>query len=574
VKLSLIADQAIGESGSRSDDGLGFEVYARVLAATAAETRGPFTIGVFGEWGTGKTSLLRLVEKKLVANPKIVTVWFNAWRYEREEHPIIPLLGTIIREIEEQKSVMRRLGESGKALIRALRAVAYGFSAKTTVKVPGFAEVEASFIAKDMIDRNQRLATDPLLDRSLYFGAFNSLDDIRLREDIRVVVFVDDLDRCFPDQAIRLLESIKLVLAQPGFIFVLGVARQVIEGYLNHRYTAEFGIKDFKGAQYLDKIVQLPFHIPPSASRTASLCQSLLAGQQSAVVEALQPILPVIASALGGNPRALVRFINNILIDTAISSEFSNEEGTIGIPLEYFAISRCLEHRWPDLFAMLTANDDLAATVADWRPSTYSSLAQDEGIEGSVASALVSEPDLARLLADPAGRAWLSNATLRQASVSFLLTQKRFSPLDSPEVSIQYDAFFSYSRADRRDVITIVEFLTRAGLKVFFDRDLSPGSRWADELQKALATSSTLCYCLGPDSSESRAQTDELLQAMANNRNQRIIPIILPGWDRDTARLPAQLRAIQALDFSSGITPSGLAELSQVLAHTRSSTGH
>jgi KAP-like P-loop domain-containing protein len=106
------------------------------------------------------------------------------------------------------------------------------------------------------------------------------------------------------DQAIRLLESIKLVLAQPGFIFVPGVARKVLEGYLQHRYENEYGIRDFKGQLYLDKIVQLPFHIPHATDRVARFCETLLDGQPPELVDELQPLLPVVAEALGGNLRA------------------------------------------------------------------------------------------------------------------------------------------------------------------------------------------------------------------------------------------------------------------------------
>jgi len=57
VNLNLLTDQALGEGTSESFDGLGFETYASVLADAARGNPGPFTIGVFGEWGTGKTSL-------------------------------------------------------------------------------------------------------------------------------------------------------------------------------------------------------------------------------------------------------------------------------------------------------------------------------------------------------------------------------------------------------------------------------------------------------------------------------------------------------------------------------------
>lgn len=107
--FSLLSDQALGEGTDVFYDGLGFNTYANVLASAAINTPGPFTIGIFGEWGTGKTSLMRLVEKDLsdTSGDEIITVWFNAWRYEQEEHPIVPLIGTIVRAVQLKKNFYR-----------------------------------------------------------------------------------------------------------------------------------------------------------------------------------------------------------------------------------------------------------------------------------------------------------------------------------------------------------------------------------------------------------------------------------------------------------------------------------
>ncbi|MEU6155368.1 P-loop NTPase fold protein [Actinosynnema sp. NPDC047251] len=568
MKIRLIADQAIGETDQRDVDGLGFDVYARVLASAATDTRGPFTIGVFGEWGTGKTSLIRMVERNLSADENVVTVWFNAWRYEQEEHPIVPLVGTIVRALEEHAGLSGRFGEAGRRLVRSLRAIAYGFSAKSKVQVPGFAEFEASFVAKDMIDRNAKLTPDPLLDRSLYFGAFNSLENVKLREDLRVIILIDDLDRCFPDQAIRLLESIKLVLAQPGFIFVLGVARKVVEGYLQHRYSSEYGIADFKGELYLDKIVQLPFHIPPSTNRMAEFCRTLLADQPADLVAELQPVLPSVADALGGNPRAVIRFINNILIDHAISSALP-ESGEGGIPIRYFAVSRCLEHRWPDVFEALTTSDQLADDVANWTPESYADKALGSGTDSLVATKLVSDRELRQLLTGAQGRDWLTDPVLRQASVSFLVTRQRLSRLDTSEIRIRYDAFVSFPDEDRPIVIEIVERLTEAGVRVYFDEHIPLGARWEEALNTSLDQADTLLYCVGKTTG---AATGQLLEydTVTSRPGFSIIPVILPGANTET--LPDALRSRQWLDFRTGVTDSGMKRLISTL-HSKSRRG-
>jgi len=554
MTLRLIADQAIGETHTRQSDGLGFNTYARVLAQSALDTSGPFTIGVFGEWGTGKTSLMRLIVSHLADKPNVITVWFNAWRYEKEEHPIVPLVGTIVRELEAHQALSQKFGNSVRVLIRALRAVAYGFSAKSTVKIPGFAEVEASFVAKDMIDRQERLTPDPLLDRSLYYGAFSSLDAVQLERDLRIVILIDDLDRCFPDQAIRLLESIKLVLAQRGFIFVLGVARQVIEGYLQHRYSSEFGIKDFKGQLYLDKIVQLPFHIPPASGRMGDFCVRILADQPADVSDQLGEILPTIAEALGGNPRAVIRFVNNILIDLAINSELADASLMERIPLDYFAISRCLEDRWREVFSPLATSTKLASEVSSWDFSSLASRAEGSDSEARIAASLVSDQRLAELLFSDHGKSWLSNSELRIASTEFLQAQRRTSPLDVSEAPVKYDAFISYSQKDRAHVVTLAQGMSNLGLRVFFDVENPVGSDWAQEIGAAFTKSRIMCFCIGQDP-PTEEQAEELT-AIARQTESVIIPILLPG--ADGGNVPLMLQRIQWVNMRSGISPEAL----------------
>lgn len=391
-KLTLLTDQPLGEGNALENDGLGFKSYAEVLGNAALGTPGPFTIGIFGEWGTGKTSLMKMLEDYLAEDKDVITVWFNAWRYEKEEHPIVPLIATIIRGIELKKGLLEKLGETGKSLIRALRAVAYGFSSKAKIKIPGFAELEAGFVAKDMIERYEHLSPDPLLDRSLYFEAFETLSKVKLGKNHRIVVIIDDLDRCFPDLAIKLLESIKLVLSQPGFIFILGVSRRVIEGYLQHRYQKDYGIEDFTGHTYLDKIVQLPFHIPPHSGRMETFSKTLLQRIEESDRKILEEILPIIGVACGNNPRSTVRFINNLLIDRGIDKTLSTQEEEMDIG--YFAVSRSLQQRWPDVFSLLSTSDQLCYALSEWKDNAINEEENEKAENKEIAKILSSDPDL------------------------------------------------------------------------------------------------------------------------------------------------------------------------------------
>lgn len=464
-KLTLLADQPISGDPNERTDGLGFNAYARVLAKAAADTPGPFTIGVFGEWGTGKTSLMKLIEKNLKdtsikGKKPVIVVWFNAWRYESEEHPIVPLVATIVRALRQQDA-LTRLGEQGRNLLRGLRAIAYGFSAKTSVKVPGFAEIEAGFVAKDIIDRADKedsLAADPLLDRSLYYQAFEALSSARIEQEATIVVLIDDLDRCFPDKAIKLLESIKLVLAQPGFVFVLGVARSVIEGYLQHRYVQKYGLRDFKGHAYLDKIVQLPFYIPPHSSRITDFSTSLIKAIPISDRQVFSEILPIIGPASDNNPRTIIRYVNNLLIDREIYNERAGRRDQLA--LGYFAITRILQQRWPDIFARLSVSDELCDALVRWADESTDSkldisLARNEQ-EENIIKQLRDERDLESLLFSEPGRSWLANHDSRRNATQFLRSTERLDFVPARSGFENFDLHIGRPDTDGRYPISVL----------------------------------------------------------------------------------------------------------------------
>ncbi len=136
-KLALLGDMPIGETADDRKDQLEFNSYATVLANAAMDTSDPITIGIFGDWGVGKTSLMRLMHTKVHKSDTSVPVWFNAWQYEREEHLIVPLTATIAKELsKEKKNWDKKIKEHAQKLKDAIRAIAYGISIKGKVGIP------------------------------------------------------------------------------------------------------------------------------------------------------------------------------------------------------------------------------------------------------------------------------------------------------------------------------------------------------------------------------------------------------------------------------------------------------
>jgi hypothetical protein len=310
--IILIDDQPI--SGFAGSDLLALEPFAKVAAGVALGTTGPFTIGVYAGWGQGKTSLLKRTKGLIdeANDPNVATVWFNAWQYEREEHPLFPLIAAIIEAVEEKAtgvSVFRDLHKSLKGLLCGL---------KVSFKPLG--------IGVDL-DLNQAVQADHALRESilqletLYPRAFSELEDLakRMKDKAKIVVFIDDLDRCLPDKALALLESIKLVLNQPGFIFLLALDPEIVIPFLTKRYRVQYGVKaeeaENTARTYLHKIVQLQFDIPHHPERKFTDYIEKLVDSNPIMGLAFRDITDVLSVGASRNPRELVRLLNNLIID-------------------------------------------------------------------------------------------------------------------------------------------------------------------------------------------------------------------------------------------------------------------
>ena len=262
----------------------------------------PLTVGIFGEWGSGKTHILKGIKYTLYKRQEeslrlwegvkanreieelIVPVFFNAWRFEKEEHIIIPLFRTMITALEEYEHIdfFKRVSIKFKFLLTALLQ-----NLKLPDEIPDLKKIVftqdvtelakiASFFKLEKIKRQSN--PDEFISALLSSGSMDALyidiprwiEKITIFDKIRFVFLIDDLDRCLPENTLKVLESIKLFLDVPGCSFVLALDDDVVERGVEHHYKEyKFDPKDqhalpITGSEYLEKLIQLPFRIPPN----------------------------------------------------------------------------------------------------------------------------------------------------------------------------------------------------------------------------------------------------------------------------------------------------------------------
>ncbi len=317
---------------------MGFDEVSDAFADIILGSDPRFAIGLFGSWGSGKTTLMRAIRRKLdIKSPNAnAIVWFAAWRYEKEAHLIIPLLDTIREAVLAwgQKKKTEGAKERAIALAKTIGDVTVSLLSGLSMKlgVPGLAQF--SFDANKAIDRAEGydgLAAEAATSRSSYHASFNALRDAfaAFQKDgaERIVIFVDDLDRCLPEGALEVLESTKLFFDLSGFVFVVGLDAQVVERFVEHRYRELRAGDDDKpplsGQAYLRKIFQVPFGLRPvvGSQIDAFLEASMPVPEPPATDDLPQIIRPFLAKLVteqGFNPRELKRFINAFTIQRLI----------------------------------------------------------------------------------------------------------------------------------------------------------------------------------------------------------------------------------------------------------------
>lgn len=314
------------EVKNHKEDSLQYKTLCDTLVGIIMTSQTPITIGVFGEWGSGKTSLMRLTENDLnTADTK--TVWFNAWKFDKAQDLRVALIHMILKQIEKDKSIPETVKDKAVSLLKRVNWLGLGRTAVTVgaslatpylAILPLLSQVFSD--SKKGTESLSKILPDELLKdtegKSLeligeFEEEFKKLALDYAGKEGRLVVFIDDLDRCLPEKALDILEAIKLFLNVPQTVFVIGTDVKVIENGLLQKYGDK---SETFAKNYLDKIIQVPFRIPPLSKE--DITEHFIPMLQ--ISDELKEYGFIIADA-GNNPRTIKRLLNNIELQKILS---------------------------------------------------------------------------------------------------------------------------------------------------------------------------------------------------------------------------------------------------------------
>jgi len=264
----------------------------------------PVTIGVHGDWGAGKSSVLEMIEAKLGTASSVLCLRFNGWRFQGFEDAKIALIEGIVNGLVEKRPALGKAGDAVKEVFAridwlkaAKKAGGLAFTAFTGIPTPdqiqsviGMVEGLAADPTKLATKENLEAAVGGLKDlvkpgsesRNVpeeveeFRKAFKNLLDKAGTDQL--IVLIDDLDRCLPDTAIETLEAVRLFVFTDRTAFVVAADEAMIEYAVRKHFP---DLPDSTGPQtyarnYLEKLIQVPFRIPALGETETRIYVTLL----------------------------------------------------------------------------------------------------------------------------------------------------------------------------------------------------------------------------------------------------------------------------------------------------------
>lgn len=272
----------------------------------------PTTIGLFGDWGSGKSTLLKMAKEELSSDKQALWIEFNGWLFENYADARTALMGTILDSVKERIKSDNTIYEKCKGTLARLGkrldwfSVAFKTGKYVVPALAGLPHISAALAINDIIPViREHLKDVPGALAKLNEDEIKSLlkkeepDAQELRRSIqefrddfsqllensnidRLVVSIDDLDRCLPDTVIDTLEAIRLFLFVPKTVFIIGADERLVEYAVAKRFPGLPSNSNLNvGKEYLEKMVQFAVRVPPLSPLDISSYMNLLMTERS-----------------------------------------------------------------------------------------------------------------------------------------------------------------------------------------------------------------------------------------------------------------------------------------------------
>lgn len=355
-----IVDEALPQGG---DDALKISSYKDALTEFIKRTDTPMTIGVQGEWGSGKTSLLNQIWNDLDQFNKnddsiddFKQIWINSWEHSllcSPEECLMKIINEIILELLDADTDKHRAEKISKGVNNIMKG-ALRIGSSLTLGAAGVNAVD------DIFSENSNSIKELREQLKTLVGEIKSLKSNRYG---KVIIYVDDLDRIDPKDAVNILELLKNIFNIKDCVFVLAIDYQVVVKGLVGKFGAPTPENEWEFRAFFDKIIQLPFSMPMGNYDIANYVLGLLDkinfydGKDELDSDLINLF---VTKSIGGNPRSIKRLINSLALIKILNDKDGGDDSDGVIrdkdsAMVMFAMV-CLQIAHPEIYQLFADN--------------------------------------------------------------------------------------------------------------------------------------------------------------------------------------------------------------------------
>ena len=344
------------------DDNLDIEIHSKSLIEFIQETETPITVGIQGEWGSGKTSLLNSIHYNFEKEqPTFKQIWINSWEYSllsTPEEALLKIVNRIIDQLLESdtnKKYKQKITASAKRIFKgALRIGAQVALGDEAAQVTGELMESGNHSISELRNNLEGLVVE----------IAKQPTNIE-----KIIIYVDDLDRIEPKNAVAILELMKNIFNVHNCVFILAIDFQVVVKGLEHKFGKQTHENEWEFRAFFDKIIQLPFMMPMSQYNIGKYMNKLLV--DTGFFEGddfdTDAITKIIMLTIGGNPRSIKRLVNSVSLiqifvkhKKKMNDDDNHEKNILSEKQENFLVFSllCLQIAYPLVYSLLVEEPD------------------------------------------------------------------------------------------------------------------------------------------------------------------------------------------------------------------------
>jgi hypothetical protein len=344
------------------EDSLEISIFSQSLYEFIEVCETPMTIGIQGDWGMGKTSMMEMILARLKQTTKsnsrkmnYKTIWFNTWQYsmfQLDDYLGLTAITELLELIKDEMGVKDNSSEKWNKIKSIASSISVQF-------------MGLSIDGKKLTEDNN----EPYLSNlSKHIKDFKIEFEKLIKEECeennvdKIVFFIDDLDRVRPIKALELLETMKNFFDVEKCVFVLAVDYEVVQTGMKEKFGIDF--EKQSGKSFFDKIIQLPFVMPSSSYNLKKYVGELLRNVEGFDTQGkgifseqnLEYVEEIILLTVGTNPRSIKRVINYLMLISQLNrtpshptrdfnvQKFKGDQAIIAFTIV------CMQVAWPEIF--------------------------------------------------------------------------------------------------------------------------------------------------------------------------------------------------------------------------------